>query len=104
SRIVGWVGWVGWTYNNLVEKLEVAIDLLQFGSPLNTEQTNFLFAYSKFSRFSWGNGKSTPLSKELWNNIQVVDPDFDTLAQTSVYYLEFPNPDNPQRNSLYSAC
>ena len=55
-------------YHSLVEKLEVAINLLQFGSPLTSEQTHILFEYSKFSDFSWGNGKSKPLSEELWDN------------------------------------
>jgi hypothetical protein len=82
-------------YNTLIEKLELAISLLQFGSPLTSEQTNILFNYSKFSGFSWGNNKSTPLSEELWDNGRIVEQDFNTPAPRPIY-LEFPNPDNPQ--------
>src|SRR5260363_178478 len=83
-------------YNNLIETFKTAIDQLQFGSPLNSKQIDILFKYSKFSDFSWGNGKSYPTSENLWDNRRIIDQGFQPPSYQSIDYLEFPNPDNPQ--------
>jgi hypothetical protein len=71
-------------YNNLIETLKSAIDQLQFGSPLNSNQINILFKYSKFSDFSWGNGKSYPTSEDLWDNGHVIDQGFQAPADQTI--------------------
>jgi hypothetical protein len=81
-------------YNNTLDQVEVTIITLQQGKYLTSEQTQLLTLYSKHCGFSWGNGKSKFTYIPSWDS-GIVEQGFPEETTPTVYYLEFPNIDNP---------
>ena len=81
-------------YNNILDQVEIAITTLQQGKYLTPEQTQLLILYSKHCGFSWGNGKSKFTRTYTWDS-GIVEQGFTEEPTPTVYYLEFPNADNP---------